>query len=140
MEVKVKLKQIEGLSLAAHSNSNHWITMDAPPELGGSGSGSRPLEVLLMGIAGCAAMDIIAILKKKRVDFSHFETDVTAQRTDEHPHIYTDIHFKYTIYGKNIKPESIERAIKLTDEKYCGGIAMIRGVSKIAHNYEIKEF
>lgn len=137
MQMNAKLKQVDGLSLVARGNSNHWIAMDAPPELGGAGAGSRPMEVVLMGIAGCAAMDIIAILKKKRVMFEGFEVDADAERAEEHPQIFTAITFNYTVIGRDINPKDVQRAIELTDEKYCGAIEMVRGVAKIEHKFKI---
>lgn len=139
MQVKVKIKQIEGLALAAFSNSNHWVTMDAPEKLGGFAAGFRPMELLLTAVAGCVGMDVISILEKKRVKLQGFEMLVEAEQTEEHPQIFTEINLNYTLIGKNIKPADVERAIQLTDEKYCGAIAMIRDITKIRHNYQIKE-
>jgi len=138
MQMTVKVKQIEGLALAALANSNHWVTMGAPLELGGFGAGSRPMEVILMGIAGCATMDIIAILKKKRVPIKKFDLTVEAERADEHPQMFTEISFNYTFYGDGLQAKDIDRAIELTDTKYCGAIAMIKSVVDVKYHYEMK--
>jgi len=137
--MNAKIKQIDGLALVGHADTGHWVAMDAPHELGGLAAGSRPMELVLMGIAGCAAMDIIAILVKKRVKLDGFELDVHALRQDEHPQIFTKITLNYTFIGHNIQPKDIERAIELTDEKYCGAIEMVRDVTEIVHEYETKE-
>ncbi len=139
MKTNVKIKQIEGLALAAFSNSNHWVTMGAPLELGGFGAGSRPMELVLMGIAGCVTMDILAILKKKRIALQGFDLDVEGVRADEHPQLYTEINFHFTFIGKDIRKKDIDRAIELTDVKYCGATAMIKPMVKVNYRYEIVE-
>jgi putative redox protein len=139
MKTTVHIKQIEGLALAAFGNSRHWVTMGAPEKLGGFGAGSRPMEVVLMGIAGCATMDILAILKKKRVNLAGFDLVVEAQRADEHPQVYTEINFHFTFSGKGIQSKDIDRAIQLTDEKYCGATAMIKPQVKVTYQYKIVE-
>ncbi len=139
MKVKVRIRQIDGLALAGFSDSNHWVAMDAPHKLGGCAAGPRPMELMLLAIAGCAAMDILAILEKKRVKLQGFEVDVDAERKDEHPQIYTRIELNYTFIGRNIRSEDVERSIELTDEKYCGAIEMVRGLTEIVHRFQIKE-
>ncbi len=139
MEMNARLIRVQGLSLVGYANTTHMVAMDAPLDLGGLGAGSRPMELMLMGIAGCAAMDVIAILMKKRVKLERFELDVHAERRDEHPQIFTKITLNYTFIGTNIQAKDIERSIELTDEKYCGAIEMVRGVTEIEHKYQIKE-
>ena len=139
MKMMLKVKQIEGLALAAFADSKHWVTMGAPEHLGGCGAGTRPMELVLIGIAGCATMDILAILKKKRVNLQGFDLAVEAERADEHPQVFKEIHFHYTFIGKGIKSGDIDRAIRLTDEKYCGATAMIKPMVKVNYDYVIKE-
>jgi len=136
--VKAIIKQIKGLALAGRSDSSHWVTMDAPGELGGASAGSRPMELMLMGIAGCTAMDVISILEKKRVRIENFEMEVEAERADQHPQIFTKIDLNYILYGDNIKLKDVERAIELTREKYCSATAMLKGVVVIKHHYRIE--
>jgi len=93
MQMKAKLKQLDGLTMMGKANTGHWVAMDAPDDLGGHGAGSRPMELMLIGIAGCAAMDIIAIMKKKKLDLRGFEVDVDAERSDEHPQLFKKIIF-----------------------------------------------
>ncbi|MFH1734105.1 MAG: OsmC family protein, partial [bacterium] len=91
----------------------------------------------LMGIAGCATMDIIAILKKKRVNLKKFDLRVEAERAEEHPQVFTQIDFHYTFYGTGIQSKDIDRAIDLTDSKYCGATAMIKSTVTVNYHYEI---
>jgi putative redox protein len=137
--MKAKLMQLDGLTLMGRSDTGHWVPMDAPVDIGGHGAGPRPMELMLIGIAGCAAMDIIAILKKKKVDLRGFEVNVEADRSEEHPQLFKKITFNYTVSGKNIQTKDVERAIELTDSKYCGAIENVRGSAEIVHNFTIRE-
>ena len=87
--MKAIVKQVQGTSMAAKADSNHWIFMDGPEEFGGSNAGSRPLELFLMGLGGCTSMDVISILKKKRIKIDDFECHLEADRADEHPKVFT---------------------------------------------------
>jgi putative redox protein len=136
---KVYLKQIKGLSLAARGESNHWVTMDGPEKLGGSDAGVRPKELLLMALAGCTGSDVVSILQKKRVNLTDFEINITAQQTEEHPKVFTDIDLEYVFYGKDLKEKDAERAIELSTETYCGVSAMLKKAMNINHTYRIVE-
>jgi len=136
---KVYLKQIKGLSLAARGESNHWVTMDGPEKLGGSDAGVRPKELLLMALAGCTGSDVVSILQKKRVNLTDFEINITAQQTEEHPKVFTDIDLEYVFYGKDLKEKDVERAIELSTETYCGVSAMLKKAMNINHTYRIVE-
>ena len=139
MEMQVTLKQIEGLALAAKGGSNSWVVMDTAANVGGLGGGTRPLELMLMGIAGCASMDVIAILKKKQVDLRDIEVQVTAERREKHPQSIKEITFNYILTGNGIQPADVEKAISLSDSTYCGAIDMIRGCTEINLQYTIQE-
>lgn len=136
---KVYLKQVKGLTLAARGESNHWITMDGPENLGGSNAGVRPKELILIGLAGCTASDVVSILQKKRVKLSDFEINITAQQTEEHPKVFTDIDLEYVFYGKDIKTNDVERAIELSTTTYCSVSAMLKKAMTINHSYRIVE-
>jgi putative redox protein len=136
---KSYLKQIKGLTFAAKGESNHWITMDGPEKLGGSDAGTRPKELILMALAGCTASDVVSILKKKRVNLTDFEINITAQQTEEHPKVFTELDLEYVFYGKEIKTKDVERAIELSTETYCGVSAMLQKAMKINHSYRIVE-
>lgn len=135
----VTVKRIQGLAMAARAPSNHWVAMDGPENLGGKESGSRPMEVLLMALGGCTAMDVASILTKKRSPIEDFEIEVEAERADEHPKVYTKIHVKYVITGSGVKPKDVERAIELSEEKYCSVTTMLRKTAEMTSSYEIRE-
>jgi putative redox protein len=136
---KVYLKQIKGLSLAARGESKHWVTMDGPEHLGGSDAAVRPKELLLMSLAGCTGSDVVSILQKKRVNLTDFEINITAQQTEEHPKVFTDIDLEYVFYGKDLKEKDVERAIELSTNTYCGVSAMLKKAINIKHSYRIEK-
>jgi putative redox protein len=131
------IKQVDGITMVGMADSNVWITMDGPKEFGGSEAGVRPLELLLIGLGGCTGMDVISILAKKRASLDDFKVHIEADRTDEHPKIFTEIRMKYVFYGKELNPKHVEEAIALSQEKYCSASAMLKKACKIKHEYEI---
>lgn len=135
---KAYLKQIKGISFAGKTDSNHWITMDGPENFGGSDAGIRPKEMLLLSLAGCTASDVVSILQKKRVKLDEFEINISADMTEEHPKVYSKIDLEYVFYGKDIKTKDIERAIELSQTKYCGVTAMFEKAMEINHIYRIE--
>jgi putative redox protein len=137
--MNVLLKQVDGLALIAKGDSNHWVPMDTTPEIGGTDSGPRPVELLLMALGGCTSMDVISILKKMRVPLDEYECHVEAERATEHPKVFTKIKIKYLFYGKEISRQSVERAIQLSESKYCSVSAMLGKTAEISTKYEIKE-
>ena len=134
---KAVVKQIRGISFAAKSESNHWITMDGPETFGGSDAGPRPKELILMALGGCTASDVVPILKKKRVPLDGFEINLTANIREEHPQVFTDVHMEYVFYGNGINPKDVERAIELSTTKYCSASAMLKASVNITHSYRI---
>ena len=136
--MKVYLKQIDNFSLAAKGESNHLIVIDERVEDGGNGSATGPMELLLISVASCSAMDVISILKKRRVEELKLEIEVEAKRREEYPRIFTDIHLKYTVSGKDIREKDVARAIRLSEEKYCSAIAMVKNTAKMSSEYVLK--
>ena len=132
------VKQVQGISLAGKTDSNHWIVMDGPREFGGSDAGIRPKELLLLALGGCTASDVIAILQKKRVPLEGIEIHVSAEQTEEHPQVFTKMHVEYVVRGDNIKPSDVERAIELSETKYCSVNAMLRSSVAITRSYRIE--
>ncbi|MBS4027790.1 MAG: OsmC family protein [Ignavibacteriales bacterium] len=132
------VKQLHGITLAAKSDSNHWLMMDGSPTFGGSNASSSPKELLLMSLGGCTAMDVLPILQKKKVPITGFEINLNGNTRDEHPQVFTDIHVEYVFYGDDIDKKEIERAIELSTTKYCSVSAMLRESVKITHSYLIK--
>ncbi len=135
--MKVRVKWIENVAFVGETESNHSIVMDGAPEGGGRNIGPRPMETVLAGTGGCTAYDVVAILRKARQDITDCVVDVEADRAAEDPKVFTRIHFHFTIKGRNVKKEHVERAIHLSAEKYCSASIMLRKTAKISHDYEI---
>jgi putative redox protein len=135
---KAVVKQLQGITLAAKANTNHWVMMDGRDSSGGEGAASTPKELLLMALGGCTSMDVIPILKKMRVNLEGFEVRLTGNAREEHPQVFTDIHLEYVFYGDAIPKADVERAIELSTTKYCSVSAMLRDTVKITHSYTIQ--
>ena len=119
--MKARIKWKDGMSFLGESGSGHSVLMDGPPEAGGKNLGPRPMEMVLMGTGGCAAFDVVLILKKSRQDISDCMVEIEAERAMEEPKVFTRIHFHFIVTGKQLKPEQVERAINLSAEKYLLG-------------------
>ncbi|WP_255987481.1 OsmC family protein [Chitinolyticbacter albus] len=137
--MKVRLKWVEQVSFLAQSESGHAVLMDGPPEGGGRNLGPRPMEMVLMGAAGCSTYDVIHILKKARADVRDCVVDVDADRAGEDPKVFTRIHLHFTVTGRGLKPEQVERAIKLSAEKYCSATIMLAKTAEVTHDFELIE-
>jgi putative redox protein len=133
------LKQLQGVTLVAKSDSNHWVIMDGSPTFGGSSAGSSPKELLLIALGGCTSNDVLPILKKKKIQLDGFEIYLTGNVREEHPQVFTDIHLEYVFYGEHIRAEDVERAMELSTTKYCSITAMLSASVKITHSYRIEE-
>ncbi len=134
---KAYLKQVKGITFAGKTDSNHWITVDGPENFGGSDAGIRPKELLLLSLAGCTASDVVSILQKKRIKLDDFEINISAEMTEEHPKVFTKIDLEYVFYGDNTAEKDVERAIELSETKYCGVTAMLEKALEINHTYKI---
>jgi len=136
--MKIDLYNVgESLTFVAKADSGHFITMDAPESLGGHNSASRPMEVILQALAGCTGMDVLSILKKKRVKVDHFAMTVTGERAETHPKVFTKIHLTYKFWGEDITESAAERAIELSETKYCSVSAMLKSTAEISSSFEI---
>ncbi len=133
------IKQINGITFAGKTDTNHWIIMDGPEEYGGSNAAIRPKELLILGLGGCTGSDVVSILKKKRVELDGFEINLTVDVTDETPQVYSKIHIEYLFYGKDLetKTKDIEQAIELSQTKYCGVTKMLKPSMEITHSYKV---
>lgn len=134
-----KLTWNTGLLFKGVANSNVEVPLDTAVEHGGGGGGVSPMEMILMGLGGCTAMDVISILEKKRQQVTGFELQLHADRADEHPKVFTDITIEYIVKGKGIDPDAVARAIELSETKYCPGMAMLRKTANITTSYRIVE-
>ena len=131
------IKQVRGLTFAGKSDSNHWVTMDGPEQFGGSEAAVRPKELLLLSLGGCSSADVVSILQKKRAKLDDYELNITADTSDSHPVVFTKIHLEYVFYGKNLKEKDLERAIELSQDKYCGVTAMLKDSVEITHSFKV---
>jgi putative redox protein len=128
----------EGLAFEGIGGSGFTVSLDTLAEEGG-GTGFSPMEVLLVSLAGCTAMDVISILKKKRQDVTGFEVRAHGLRADDHPKIYTDITLEYVVRGHGVDPKAIERAIELSETKYCSVAGMLKKAANITTTFRIEE-
>ncbi len=137
--MKARIKWVEGVSFLGETESNHAVLMDGSPEAGGRNLGARPMELILLGLGGCSSFDVVLILKKQRQDITDCVAEISADRADSDPKVFTRIHLHFIVTGKNLKPEQVERAIKLSAEKYCSASIMIGKTAEITHDFEIVE-
>ncbi|MGE5467673.1 MAG: OsmC family protein [Ignavibacteria bacterium] len=128
-----------GMSFVAETGSGHLVAMDGAPEAGGRNLAPRPMELLLAGAGGCTAFDIVLILQRGRLDVRNCEVKIAAERAESDPKVFTKLGFHYVVTGKALKPEAVERAIKLSSEKYCSASIMLGKTAEIAHTWEIVE-
>lgn len=135
----VEVKWLDGMRFWAIPDSGHGVIMDTEKEKGGKDSAARPMELLLISLAGCTGMDVIYILKKMRLQIDGFELHVDAERKDEHPKVYKKVHVKYIVYGKNIPEDKVKEAIELSQNKYCSVSATLREVGELTYEFEIRE-
>ena len=125
------------MSFAGTAESGFSLPLGADPAVGGDTDGFRPIELMLVGLAGCTAMDVISILHKKKQAVSAFEVRAEAERADEHPRVFTRIHIRYRVTGTGIDPAAVARAIELSETKYCPAQAMLRPAVPITSSFEI---
>lgn len=137
MEASVKLE--EGMRFIGTADTGFTVAMDSSPAVGGNDSGFRPMELLLMGLCGCTAMDVMSILRKKREVVSGLEVKAQAEQQKEHPHVFTSITLDYVVSGVNVDPKSVERAIELSAERYCPAQAMLGQVATMSYTFRIVE-
>lgn len=134
--VKVDLRQIEGVSMAARAGSGHWVVMDGPKKMGGSDAATRPIELFLMGLAGCSGMDVISIPEKMRAPLADLRMEVSAPREEEYPQVFKKIEIVYHIYG-DVSEKQAERAVNLSQDKFCSASAMLKPAVPIEHQIVI---
>jgi putative redox protein len=137
--MKSRVKWVENVCFMAESESGHAMIMDGSPDIGGRNMGPRPMEMLLMGAGGCTSVDVVMIMKKSRQDVTGCEVEVSAERATEHPKVFTKIHMHFTVRGRNLKADVVERAIKLSAEKYCSASIILGKTAEMTHDYEIIE-
>ncbi len=137
--MKSRVKWVENVCFMAEADSGHALIMDGAPDIGGRNLGPRPMELLLMGAGGCTSVDVIMILRKSRQDVTGCEVEIDADRAGDHPKVFTRIHMHFIVRGRGLKPEVVERAIKLSAEKYCSASIMLGKTAAMTHDFEIIE-
>jgi putative redox protein len=137
--VKARVQLVEGMTFVAESGSGHALVVDAAPDVGGRNLGARPMELVLMGTGTCSAIDVVHILRKARQAITGCSVDLEAERAEEDPKVFTHIRFHYVLTGKALAAAQVERAIRLSKEKYCSATAMLAKTADIAWDYEIRE-
>jgi putative redox protein len=133
----VELQQ--GMTFHAGTASGHELVMDSSPDVGGTESGARPMELLMAGLGGCTGMDVISILRKMRQDVTHYEVRVSGDRAAEHPTVFTSIEVEHVIDGRGLNPEMIRRAVELSATRYCPAMAMLGKAAHIEVSYTIRD-
>jgi len=135
--MKATIKWVGESGFVGESETGHSVTMDGPPESGGKNRGPRPMEMVLIGMGGCTAFDVVHILRKGRHDITDCIASIDAERAATDPKVFTRIHVRFVVSGKGLKPEVVERAIKLSAEKYCSASIMLARTATITHDFEI---
>ena len=133
MSINATVKWNGAMQFVARAGNGPAVIMDTPD----GGSGPTPMEMILFGVAGCTAIDVVAILEKKRLDVTGLDVDISGERAEEDPRRFTDIRIEYRLRGRNIKPKALEQAIALSEEKYCSAIASLN--ASVTHTYRITE-
>jgi putative redox protein len=137
--MKARIKWVEKVTFIAESGSGHAVVLDGAPDAGGRNLGVRPMEMLLMGLGGCSAFDVVLILRKGREDVTDCVVELEAERAETDPKVFTRIHMHYKVAGRRLAPAKVERAIKLSAEKYCSASAIMAKTAVITHDWEVIE-
>lgn len=132
-----RIKWVEKALFLGESGSGHAVVMDGPPDAGGQNLGVRPMEMLLLGVGGCSSFDVVHILRKGRHDIRGCEAHLDADRADSDPKVFTRIHIHFVVTGKDLTEAAVERAVRLSAEKYCSASIMLGQTAAITHDFEI---
>ena len=138
--MKASVKWTDGRQFVAESGSGHSVVIDGPPDHGGRNTGSRPMEMLLMGMGACTSFDVLNILEKARADVTDCVASLEAERAETTPSVFTKIHVHFTVSGKGLKEKQVARAVELSAEKYCSAsIMLVKGGVEMTHSFTIVE-
>lgn len=135
--MKCRVKWLDNMSFVGESGSGHSVVMDGAPEFGGRNLGFRPMEMLLLGLGGCTAFDVIMILQKSRQNINDCEVYIEAERSENIPKVFTRIHIHFVISGKGLDTNRVEKAVNLSADKYCSASEMLGKTAEITHDFEI---
>jgi putative redox protein len=137
--VKARIKWVENVCFMGESETGHAVILDGAPDAGGRNLGMRPMEMLLIGMGACTSFDVVTILKKARQPIVDCVAEIEAERADEVPKVFTKIHVHFVVSGKGLNEGQVERAVKLSAEKYCSASIMLGKSAQITHDFEIVE-
>lgn len=137
--MKARIKWVQDVMFVGESETGHAVVMDGAPDIGGRNLGVRPMEMLLLGLGGCTAIDVMLILKKSREAVDDCVVEIDARRAPQDPKVFTQIHVHFIVTGKALKEATVKRAIDLSAEKYCSASIMLGKTAAITHDYEIRE-
>lgn len=131
------VRNISGVTFIGKGDSNHWVNMDGRQEVGGSGAASSPMELVLIALGGCTGGDVASILEKMRIRPERFEIQISAERASEHPKVFNKISLEYRFWGNELPTAQLERAIQLSQDKYCSLSAMLKASAQIEYHYVV---
>lgn len=137
MDKIATVKWVDDMSFVGQTASGHAVVMDGPPDIGGHNLGPRPMEMVLLGLGGCTAVDVMMILQKGNQDVRDCKIEVSAERADSVPKVYTKIHVHYIVSGKDLSEPKVARAVSLSSDKYCSVSKMLEQAAEITHDFEI---
>jgi putative redox protein len=137
--MQATVKWVDGVMFVGETGSGHAIVIDGPPDHGGRNMGARPMELLLLGVGSCSSFDVVQILQKGRNDVVSCVAEVSAERVDAVPSVFSKIHLHFKVSGKDLKIAAVERAVKLSAEKYCSASIMLSKAVEITHDFEVIE-
>ena len=137
--MKCRIKWLDHMSFVGESGSGHSVVMDGAPDSGGRDLGIRPMEMLLLGLGGCTAFDVVSILHKSRQQISDCEVEIEAERATDIPKVFTKIHVHFIVSGKDLDPGRVARAVELSADKYCSASRMLGKAAEIPDDFEIRE-
>ncbi len=139
MGMKARVKLVQDVMFVAEAGSGHAVVVDGAPGIGGRSLGFRPMEMLLMGLGSCAAIDVLLILRKSREQVTDCVVELDSERATTDPKVFTHVHMRYVVTGRALDRAKAERAIKLSAEKYCSATAMLGATAKITHSLDLIE-
>jgi putative redox protein len=137
--VNARIVWVDGAQFSAESGSGHIVAMDGAPESGGRNLATRPMEMMLIGMGGCTAIDVIDMLRKQRQDVTDFRIELSAERATDHPKVFTEVKVTYRVRGRRLNRSLIERAVSLSESKYCSATAMIAKSARISSEVMLED-
>jgi putative redox protein len=137
MKFEANVRWAGRMTFVGKAGTNHLVPMDTTPEFDGDSSATKPLELLIVALGGCTGMDVVPLLRKMRQDLVALDMNITAERADEHPHVYTRIDIEYVVTGRNLEEDKVKRAVDLSQEKYCSVSAILRKSCPVNYTWRV---